>query len=92
MGDIIGVKMDRHIIKDLSGRTLAYVILKISGAFVGGSAIGLEFWQSAVMAAFTGLMEISEEVSRAYLNDGKVSTEELNDSFAKLQDETDSKE
>ena len=84
--------MDRHIIKDLSGRTLAYVILKISGAFVGGSAIGLEFWQSAVMAAFTGLMEISEEVSRAYLNDGKVSTEELNDSFAKLQDETDSKE
>jgi hypothetical protein len=92
MGDIIGVKMDRHIIKDLSGRTLAYVILKISGAFVGGSAIGLEFWQSAVMAAFTGLMEISEEVSRAYLNDGKVSTEELNDSFAKLQDEADSKE
>ena len=84
--------MDRHIIKDLSGRTLAYVILKISGAFVGGSAIGLEFWQSAVMAAFTGLMEISEEVSRAYLNDGKVSTEELNDSFAKLQDEADSKE
>jgi hypothetical protein len=89
MGDIIGVKMDRQIIKDLSGRTLAYVILKISGAFVGGAAIGLEFWQSAVMAAFTGIMEISEEVSRAYLNDGKVSTEELNESFAKLQDEAD---
>ena len=81
--------MDRQIIKDLSGRTLAYVILKISGAFVGGAAIGLEFWQSAVMAAFTGIMEISEEVSRAYLNDGKVSTEELNESFAKLQDQAD---
>lgn len=89
MGDIIGANMNRQIIKDLSGRTLAYVILKISGAFVGGAAIGLEFWQSAVMAAFTGIMEISEEVSRAYLNDGSVSVEELNDSFAKLQDKAD---
>lgn len=76
--------MDKHILKALSGRTIAYIILKISGAFVGGSAIGLQFWQSAVMAAFTGLMEISEEMSRSYLNDGKISEEEMNESFGKL--------
>jgi hypothetical protein len=34
-------------------------------------------------------MEIAEEISRAYLNDGAVSVEELNSSFAKLQDEAD---
>lgn len=76
--------MDKTILKALSGRTIAYIILKISGAFVGGSAIGLQFWQSAVMAAFTGIMEISEEMSRSYLNDGKISEEEMNESFGKL--------
>lgn len=76
--------MDKTVVKALSGRTVAYVILKISGAFVGGSAIGLQFWQSIVMAAFTGIMEISEEMSRNYLNDGSISEEEINASAAKL--------
>lgn len=83
--------MDKQILKALSGRTIAYIILKISGAFVGGSAIGLAFWQSAIMAAFTGVMEIAEEMSRAYLNDGSISTEEMNESFAKLQEQTEQK-
>ena len=81
--------MDKSIIKALSGRTIAYIILKISGAFVGGSAIGLQFWQSAVMAAFTGVMEISEEMSRNYLNDGQITVEEMDASFAKLQENDD---
>jgi hypothetical protein len=82
--------MDKNILKALSGRTVAYIILKISGAFVGGSAIGLQFWQSAVMAAFTGIMEISEEMSRNYLNDGKITVEEMDQSFTKLQEQNDS--
>jgi hypothetical protein len=83
-------KMDTSIIKALSGRTIAYIILKISGAFVGGSAIGLQFWQSAVMAAFTGIMEIAEEMSRNYLNDGQITVEEMDASFSKLQEQNDS--
>lgn len=82
--------MDKNIVKDLSGRTIAFIIMKISGTFVGGSAIGLEFWQSIVMAAIAGVMEISEEMSRNYLNDGQITTDELNSSFAKLQDKHDS--
>lgn len=82
--------MDKNIIKDLSGRTIAFIIMKVSGTFVGGSAIGLEFWQSIVMAAIAGIMEISEEMSRNYLNDGQITTDELNSSFAKLQEKHDS--
>ena len=82
--------MDKNIVKDLSGRTIAFIIMKISGTFVGGSAIGLQFWQSIVMAAIAGVMEISEEMSRNYLNDGQITTEELNSSFAKLQEKHDS--
>jgi hypothetical protein len=39
----IGVRMDKSIIKALSGRTIAYIILKISGAFVGSGS--LQLWQ-----------------------------------------------
>lgn len=82
--------MDKSIVKDLSGRTIAFIIMKVSGTFVGGSAIGLQFWQSIVMAAIAGIMEISEEMSRNYLNDGQITTDELNSSFAKLQEKHDS--
>ena len=82
--------MDKNIVKDLSGRTIAFIIMKVSGTFVGGSAIGLQFWQSIVMAAIAGIMEISEEMSRNYLNDGQITTDELNSSFAKLQEKHDS--
>jgi len=83
--------MDKSIVKDLSGRTVAYVILKVSGAFVGASALGLAFWQSVVMAAIAGVMEIAEEMSRNYLNDGQITTEELNASFTKLQEQNEEK-
>lgn len=83
--------MDKNIVKDLSGRTVAYIILKISGAFVGASALGLEFWQSIVMAAIAGVMEIAEEMSRNYLNDGQITTDELNASFTKLQEQNEEK-
>jgi hypothetical protein len=80
-------KMNKQIIKDISGRTVAYVIMKVSGTFVGASAIGLAFWQSAVMAAVAGVMEIAEELSRAYLDDGKIDTSELNAISSRLAEE-----
>jgi hypothetical protein len=80
--------MNKTIIKDISGRTIAYVIMKVSGTFVGASAIGLAFWQSAVMAGVAGVMEIAEELSRAYLNDGKIDASELDAISARLAEET----
>ena len=80
--------MNKKIIKDISGRTIAYVIMKVSGTFVGASAIGLAFWQSAVMAGVAGVMEIAEELSRAYLNDGTIDTAELNEISSRLSEKT----
>jgi hypothetical protein len=79
--------LDKKIIKDLTGRTIAYIILKISGTFVGASVIGLVFWQSAAMAGIAGLMEVTEEMSRNYINDGKISKDELDASFTHLTED-----
>ncbi len=69
---------------DIIRRTLAVVILKITGSFVGGAAIGLELWQNAVMAAVAGIMEVAQELSRSYLSDGKIDPEEINRTFGKI--------
>lgn len=65
----------------LSKRTIAYVVLKVSGTLGGGFLMGVEVWQAAAMAAFIGLMEVAEDVSRAFVKDGDVTEAELNEIF-----------
>jgi hypothetical protein len=69
---------------DIARRTLAVIILKVTGIFVGGAAIGLEVSQAIAMAAFAGVIDVSQELSRSYLADGKLDPEEINKSFGKI--------
>lgn len=68
---------------DIIRRTIAVVILNVSGAFVGGSVIGIEVWQAAVMAAVAGIMGVAQELSRSYLTDGMLDVNEINAAFGK---------
>ena len=69
---------------DILRRTFAVIILKVTGIFVGGAAIGLEMAQALAMAAFAGIIDVSQELSRSYLADGKLDPEEINKSFGKI--------
>lgn len=71
---------------DIIRRTFAVVILKVTGTFVGGAAIGLEIWQTAAMAAVAGVMDVMQELSRSYLADGQIDIEEINRTFGKIAD------
>jgi hypothetical protein len=73
--------------KTLSKRTVAYVVLKVSGTLGGGFVMGIEVWQAAAMAAFIGIVEIAEEVSRAYVADGNVTDAEMDEIFGGFADE-----
>jgi len=68
-------------IKSISKRTIAYVILKVSATLGGGFVVGVEVWQAAAVAAFVGVMEVAEEISRAYVVDGDVSDADVNEIF-----------
>jgi hypothetical protein len=68
-------------LKAISKRTLAYMILKVSATLGGGFVVGVEIWQAAAVAAFVGVMEVAEEISRAYVEDGDVSDEDVNEIF-----------
>lgn len=62
-------------------RTAALIILRVSGTFAGGSIAGVELWQAGAMAAFIGVMDVAENLSRAYMIDGKLDIEEINSAF-----------
>ena len=76
-------------LKSISKRTLAYIILKVSGTLGGGFVFGVEVWQAAAMAAFIGLMDISEELSRAYVQDGEISKDDEDAIFGALANDED---
>jgi hypothetical protein len=40
------------------------------------------------MAAFAGLIDVAQELSRSYLADGQLDPEELNKSFGKIADKS----
>jgi hypothetical protein len=69
---------------DIARRTFAVIILKVTGIFVGGSVIGLEVFQALAMAAFAGIIDVAQELSRSYLADGELNVEEINRSFGKI--------
>lgn len=75
---------------DVFNRSIALVILRVSGTFAGGSIAGIELWQSAAVAAFLGIMEVAESLSRAYMIDGKLDAAEVNAAFGGvLEEDTD---
>jgi hypothetical protein len=67
--------------KKIFKRTVAMVILKVSGVLAAGSLGGIEIWQAAIIAAFVGVMEVTEELSRAYVKDGDLSDEDIDSAF-----------
>jgi hypothetical protein len=75
---------------DIARRTFAVIVLKVTGIFVGGAVIGLEVAQAVAMAAFAGIIDVAQELSRSYLADGRIDADEINKSFGKIA-EKDSK-
>lgn len=76
-------------IKAISKRTVAYMVLKVSGTLGGGFVVGVEVWQAAAVAAFVGFMEVAEEVSRAYVQDGDISEQDMDDIFGGFSEDED---
>jgi hypothetical protein len=71
---------------DIARRTFAVIVLKVTGIFVGGSVIGLDVMQAVAMAAFAGMIDVAQELSRSYLADGQIDIEDINRTFGKIAD------
>ncbi len=70
------------LFKVITKRTIALIILRVSGTLAGGSIAGVALWQAAALAAFIGIMDVAESLSRAYVVDGELDANEINTAFA----------
>ena len=52
--------------------------LSILGA---GSLVGIDVYQSALLAGIMGVAHVLEMLARKYINDGKITLEEVNEVF-----------
>lgn len=68
------------------------VILRIIAVFAAsglsvigaGSLVGIEVWQAVLLAGGLGVATVVEGLARAFLNDGKLTLEEINEVFGKV--------
>jgi hypothetical protein len=74
-------------LKDITWRMLAVFIATALGVIGTGALIGVEVWQAALMAGIGGVATVLENLARAYLDDGKITNDEINGVFTKLRDE-----
>ena len=49
-----------------------------------GSLIGIEILDAIILAGTLGVVKVSEDLARAFLDDGNLSIEEINDAFSKI--------
>lgn len=69
-------------VKQISARILAVFLATALSVLGAGSIVGVEIWQSALMAGIGGVATVVERLSRAYLDDGKLTEDEINAAFA----------
>lgn len=71
---------------------LTNIILRIFATFAAsglgvvgaGTIAGVPVWKSVFMAGIAGVATVIEGLSRAFLNDGKLSIDEINSVFNKV--------
>lgn len=76
-----------EILNVILKRSVALIILRVSGTLAAGSLLGAELYVAAGMAAFVGLVEVAENLARAYITDGKLDMTEINKVFSGAADE-----
>jgi len=69
-------------IKIILARMLAVFIANGLAVIGAGSLIGVDTVSSVLLAGSLGVIKVAEALARAYIDDGKITLDEINESFA----------
>ena len=69
-------------VQTISGRIFATFAVSALSVVGAGALVGVEIWQSALMAGIGGIASVVEALSRAYLKDGDLTHAEIDEVFA----------
>ena len=69
-------------------RILAVFAANGLGVIGAGAIAGVPLWKACFMAGIAGVATVVEGLSRAYMDDGKLTLSEINDVFNKVDKKT----
>lgn len=75
--------MEIETVKKVAGRIFALFLVSALTTIGAGAIIGIDTLQTAILAGVMGVANVLEDLSRGYLNDGKLSDAEINAAFRK---------
>jgi hypothetical protein len=76
-------------IHNISLRILATFAASGLGVIGAGAVAGVPLWKAIFMAGIAGVATVVEGLSRAFLDDGKLTTSEINQVFKKVDKKSD---
>lgn len=71
-------------VKNILARMFATFAASGLGVIGAGTIAGVPVWKAVFMAGIAGVATVIEGLSRAFLNDGKLSIDEINEVFNKV--------
>ena len=71
-------------IKQIFWRMIATFTANGLATIGAGSLIGIEILDAIILAGTLGVVNVSEDLARAFLDDGNLSIEEINEAFSKI--------
>jgi len=71
-------------IKQIFWRMVATFTANGLATIGAGSLIGIDILDAIILAGTLGVVKVSEDLARAFLDDGNLSIEEINEAFSKI--------
>lgn len=77
--------MKKELVTNISMRILATFAASGLGVIGAGAVAGVPLWKAVFMAGIAGVASVIEGLSRAFLDDGKLTLNEVNNVFKKYE-------
>lgn len=75
------IKQGWSLYLNISKRIIAVFIAQSLSILGAGSLVGIDVYQSALLAGIMGVAHVLEMLARKYIDDGKITLEEVNEVF-----------
>jgi hypothetical protein len=73
--------MDIALYKSIGKRILAVFIAQALSVLGAGSLVGIDVFESSLLAGIMGIAHVVERLARKYIDDGQLTWEEVNQVF-----------
>jgi hypothetical protein len=91
MNETTGIVGGLKTIKNVIWRIVAVFVASGMAVLGAGAIVGIELWSAVFMAGILGVASVLERLARAFLDDGKLTAEEINSAFSKVEKDSDTK-